>query len=556
MRAVLTAVIAAIEAAAVALAGLALVAVPVLLVWWLTFSLAAEPTEVIGSIAGVWLLGHLVPLTFAVSAEAAMGFGLAPEPFLFTLSLAPLGLALLTALLAFRAGWRFAGRGGWGLAGVLGGALGFAAAAAGVSVVGASLSARPVWFVILVPALCYAIPTAAGFLVRAVLLEHDWWRTLLRAVLRRLEWIGALRAAALPARTAESLRLAAGSLAAVVGLAALGVAVAIVVGYVEIVTLSQGLQLDLLGLVVLFLLSLAMLPIAWIWAIAWFAGPGFGIGAGTSVTPFETLLGPLPALPLFGAVPHGWGWAGGLAPALIVLVGVVVGALAGARPELRRSSLTASIAIPVAAAALAGLAVAGLSALVTGGIGPGRLAETGPQPWLVGGLVALELVIGLVPGVLARRLDAVGRLREAQAGIEQRIRTAAPFDRRTDTEPAEVEPPTAGYPAAGRSAAGESPFTAETVELDPLPADPVLADPVPADPVPEPTPADAAEAETREIADENPGEDALLRAFSWENGHPAEPGSAAGDDRGSNTGSDTGSGTGDRPGWRRPWRKR
>ncbi|MFC7764938.1 hypothetical protein [Leucobacter soli] len=89
MRAVLTAVIAAIEAAAVALAGFVLVAVPVVLVWWLTFELGADPSEVFDIAAAGWLLAHFVPLSLELSPEAALGFGLDPEALSFTLSLAP-----------------------------------------------------------------------------------------------------------------------------------------------------------------------------------------------------------------------------------------------------------------------------------------------------------------------------------------------------------------------------------------------------------------------------------------------------------------------------------
>lgn len=419
MKAVLTALIAAIEAAAVALAGLAVVAVPALLMWWLTFSLSAEPSELFDTVSGVWLLAHFVPLTFEISAETALALGLAPDPFLFTISLAPLGLTVLTVTLAFRSGWRFTERGGAGIAGVVGGMAGFAAVTGALVIFGESQSRWATWAVILLPACCYGAAAAVGFAMRAVKLEHAWWLSLTRATLRRLEWLGELRVAVIPARMAESLRLYAGALAAVIGLGALGIVVAVVVGYIEIVTVNQSLQLDFLGLVVLFLLYLALLPVAVIWAIAWFSGAGFALGAGTSVTPFETLLGPLPALPLFGAIPNGWGWAGALAPAIVVLIGVAVGALAGGRSEMRRSTLTSCILMPIVAAALVGLTAAGLSALAAGAIGPGRLAETGPQPWLVGGLIALELAIGLVFGVLARRLDTTTQLLAAKKQLER-----------------------------------------------------------------------------------------------------------------------------------------
>lgn len=492
MRAVLTAVIAAIEAAAVALAGFALTAVPTVLVWWLTFDLGADPGQVFDIAAAGWLLAHFVPIGFHLSAEAALGYGLSPDALSFTISLAPLGATALTALLAVRAGWRFARRGGTGAAGVLGGLLGFGASAAFIATLGASLRAWPLWPSVLVPALCFGVCSGVAYVLRAATTEHDWWRSSVRWVQRRLEPMNSLWAAALPTRATETLRFAAASLLGLLGLGAVGVTVAIVGGYVGIITLSQGLQLDLLGLLLVFLLSAVLLPVIYIWAIAWFTGAGFAVGAGTSVTPFETLLGPLPAFPLLGAVPQGWGWAGGLAPALVVLLGVAIGVYGGARSELRHSSLGASVAVPILAAAFTGLAVAGLAALASGSIGPGRLSLTGPDPWQVGGLAALELGIGLVPGVLANRLD-LDRLRASG----RRKPEAAPLT----FEPGDFDPLGEPVPFV-RVPQPDAASEAATVELEPL------EPPAPAEPAqaPETDPAQA-EPET---------EDPLLRAFSWE----------------------------------------
>ncbi|MCB1274682.1 MAG: hypothetical protein KDB25_09880 [Leucobacter sp.] len=405
MRAVLTAVIAAIEAVAIAVAGFAIVAVPALLIWWLGFGLAADPRAVFAAAAAGWSLAHFVPLALALDAESAQSLGLAAEPLSFTVSLAPLGLTILTASLAARAGRRFAARGGAGGAGVLGGMVGFAAAAAAISLLGASLHAWGFWPSVVIPALAFGACSATGFVLRSAGAGDAWWRATVRALQRTAARVNPLWASALPGHAAAALRLTAICVLAVTGLAGVGVAVSLVVGYVDIITLSQQLQLDVLGLIMVFLLSLAVLPVALAWAIAWFSGAGFAVGIGTSVTPFETLLGPLPAFPLFGALPGGWGWAGGLAPALVVLLGAAIGVVSGALGDLRRGSLGASIAVPVIAAALAGLAVVAVSGLAHGAIGPGRLELTGADPWRAGGLIALELALGLVPGVLASRLD-------------------------------------------------------------------------------------------------------------------------------------------------------
>jgi hypothetical protein len=56
--------------------------------------------------------------------------------------------------------------------------------------------------------------------------------------------------------------------------------------------------------------------------------------------------------------------------------------------------------------AVAGV-IAGLLAWWSGGaVGPGRLLNIGPNPWLVALFVALEVAVGGIVGLLARRPDA------------------------------------------------------------------------------------------------------------------------------------------------------
>ncbi|RGE24305.1 DUF6350 family protein [Leucobacter sp. wl10] len=432
----MTAAIAAIEAAAAALAGLVAVAIPVLLLWVVTFDLAAEPEVVLASIGGVWLLAHWVPLSFALSPETALALGQAPEGLSFTLSLAPLGITLITALLAARAGRRFARRGGAGAAGVLGGTLGFGAVAFSVWAATSPSTPWPVWAVVLVPALGYGSVAAAAFAVAAAIDGQAWWAGALRRAQRGMEYLGARATAAFPARAALTLRLAAAALAVSVGVAALALAAALIVGYPQIMALTQSLQLDALGSTLLFLAQLVLLPVALIWALAWLTGAGFAVGAGSSATPFETLLGPVPTMPLFGAVPQGWGALGALAPAILVLGGVGVGLLGARRPELRRAPWSVAVAVPVVASALAGLAIAGLSALSSGSMGPERLAETGADPWRAGGLAAAELAVGLLLGVAAGKAD-YSRLRVALPDGVASARRRLRGGRSAETAPAD-----------------------------------------------------------------------------------------------------------------------
>ncbi len=440
MRAVVTAVIAAIEAAAVALALFAAVGVPLVLTWWLGFDFEAEPSEMAALASALWQLVHLVPLSATIDASTALSLGLAPEALKFTISLAPLGLTLVTVVLGYRSGRRFAGRGASGAWSIPGGAAGFAAAASVAASGAGSFAERPLWVGVAVPALVYAVPLALGFAIRAAVEQQDWWAAFVRAVQRAFARLAPVGVSSLPERALETLRLAVAGVAALCALGAAGVAIALFIGYVDIITLNQGLQLDLLGAFMLFVGQLVLLPIAWIWSIAWFAGPGFSIGAATTVSPFDTLLGPLPALPLLGAIGEGWGWAGGLAPAVVVALAAGLGALAAGRPALRRASALVAVVVPVCAALLAGLIVALLCLLASGAVGPGRLATTGPVAWQVGGFVALQLAFGLSLGVFARRVDL------------QSLRDVVPVRRTAEAESAREPAGTTEW-AQARSAA-------------------------------------------------------------------------------------------------------
>ena len=203
MKATLTAVIAAIEAAAIALAVFVTVGIPGLLLWWLALDLAGDPSQAVAGIGGVWMLAHLVPLTFSLTPDSALALGLEPQALSFVISLAPLTLSFLTAALAFRSGWRLGSRGGIGVAALLGGAAGFAGAASVVAWLAGPVLAAPAWVAILVPALWFGAWSTWGFVARAAASGHDWWRSTVRQLQRRLEPLSPLGAAVLPSRARE-----------------------------------------------------------------------------------------------------------------------------------------------------------------------------------------------------------------------------------------------------------------------------------------------------------------------------------------------------------------
>lgn len=512
MKAVLTAVIAAIEAVAVAVAGFALVAVMTVLLWWLAFDLGADPLGVVSIAAALWQLAHLIPMTVDVPAVTALSFGLPAEAFQFTLSLPLLGLTLVTALLGARSGWRLAER-SHPASPVVGGALGFAAAAGAVTVL-TDIAAWPVWLMVLVPTLVYALPLTVGVVARAAREGHDWWSRAVRGVQRLLEPLHGQAAAALPERAAEALRLALAVLALLIGLGAMGVAVTVFTQYVDIIALSQSLQLDVFGAIMVCIVQLVMLPVAWVWAIAWFAGPGFAVGVGSAISPFDTLVWPLPSLPILGALPNDWAWAGALAPVLVVLIGVIVGAVAAGQPLLRRATVTVTLTIPLVAAVVVGLLVALLGWLASGSIGPGRLEFAGVNPWLVGGCVAVEVAVGLLLGIGARQVD-VARLKTVLPSLSPTPLTREhPSDLGSSSSAAQdTALAVLGEPAEVRETDAFGSVSGDDSETQPV--EPLRSTTTPA---PEPETEPETELETEpEPEPEVASLDPLLDAFSWEN---------------------------------------
>src|SRR5690606_39249845 len=110
----------------------------------------------------------------------------------------------------------------------------------------------------------------------------------------------------------------------------------------------------------------------------WLVGPGFAVGAGSSVSPFATALGPVPPIPLFGAIP-----AEASPIARVALIApLVAGLVAGILTHRRINHVLRdwwAVLVGIGAGVLGG-AVMGLFAWWSAGAGgPGRLAVLGPD---------------------------------------------------------------------------------------------------------------------------------------------------------------------------------
>ncbi len=208
----------------------------------------------------------------------------------------------------------------------------------------------------------------------------------------------------LPPRLTGCLRPAAVAVGIQLAAAGLLFLLALVLGWHRVLLLHHSLAPGLIGGLVLLLAQLTALPNLVLWAGAWLAGPGFAVGAGTSVMPSHTVLGALPAVPALGILPSpgshpGWFWA-------VLAIPVAAGAVAGSRllrhdPDAPARRLFEDAGLT---SLLIGLAWAVLTWVSGGPAGPGRLATMGGN----GGLVGLAVLAEAGLGVLVTVATGVG----------------------------------------------------------------------------------------------------------------------------------------------------
>jgi hypothetical protein len=403
----LTLLFSAFEALLVVAIGVAIPLVPLTILWAAQFGFGPDWAIFWRGAADIWLIGHGVDVTFTLDPTTVVALGVAGAGAPVKITIALLGFALLTLLLGVRAGERVAETGHRAL-GVLTTLVVFGAASSLVTLTALNGAARPsIWQGVLLPTLVFAVglflgvlregrergPDAAGSSLR------DWvddWRPQVRSTVG-----GALRAGA-------------AAVAITTLVSAVAVALLIAVNYAQIIRLYEALHTGVVGGVALTAGELAFLPNLVIWGASWFVGPGFAIGAGSHVSPLGTALGPMPTIPLLGALPTGelaFGFVG-------LLVPVVAGFLAGAavRPLLTRAldkadapHLPGLVVTALGGGVFGGLLLGVLAAVSGGAAGPGRFQQVGPDALAVGLAAALEFAVAIGIG-----LAASGRLPRRQ----------------------------------------------------------------------------------------------------------------------------------------------
>ena len=218
--------------------------------------------------------------------------------------------------------------------------------------------------------------------------------------------------------------------AALAGLLATGAVlstVSVVVNSDQVGALAAALDAGALGASVLIVGGMLIMPNAVVWAVSFALGPGFAVGAGTSVAPGGVDLAAVPAVPVLGALPAE---LPGAVTWLVVIGPVLAGVLAGLivcrrlePDESGRQHWGMAAGVVAGAAVLAGVAMAGVALISGGSAGAVRLSEIGPVFWQVGAMtVAFVAVAGNVVVAVQQirtgeriSMEIMSRLRRSKA---------------------------------------------------------------------------------------------------------------------------------------------
>lgn len=412
-----------LESAQAAFISALVVIVPVVAVW-ATSGFRDTQFDFLARLAGqAWLVIHGVPLYLTTVVDGA-----AAGPETGTLSLIPLGMTLIPFLLAWRAGRRLARAsytdqlwqallGSWLVYAGFGVTTGFVCRTEDVGVF--------LWWAALLP----LIPFALGMVIGARREAGSWSRLI---GVDAVDWI---------ARTSQHSRWAGSYLAsaakagfvtlmAALALSSALLAVDLFIHWNLVVAVYEGLDAGAVGGAALTLAQLGFIPNLAVFALAWVSGSGFALGAGSQVGPLGTAVGPLPSVPVLGAIPAGPLDYGFVALVVPVLAGVLGGwwflregenhfdEWLSIKVRVRWFTAAAStLVLGIIAGTAAGLLAGALAGIAHGSAGIGRLHDIGPDPVWTAVWVAAEAGIGVVIGYAAGPwLERRQELREADLG--------------------------------------------------------------------------------------------------------------------------------------------
>jgi len=391
--------LAALEALIVVAIGVGIALVPLTVLWGTYYELGIDWFVFWRAAVDVWLLGNGVDLAVQLPADIVASLGLPGAEAPFGLTIALLGFALLAVLLGVRTGRRAASTGyRYTAAATAIVAYGLLAALLTLSAGATVVTPAPAQGVLL-PTLIFAAGVLIGLAgaPRAAGAPLPAWAS--RPISAQIDRVPA----EVFRQLGGALRAGTAAVAAILVVAGVAVFVAVLANFATVIGLYETLQAGVIGGIVLTVGQLAFIPNLVVWAASWFAGPGVALGTGSSVSPLGTSLGAVPGLPLFGALPHGtleFGFLGLLVP---VLIGFAVAVLVRQGWDKRAGSPHSPVQMVVTGAltgVVAGILLGLLAWWSAGAMGPGRLAEVGPNPLLVGALTVVEVGIPAALGML------------------------------------------------------------------------------------------------------------------------------------------------------------
>ena len=393
--------IAAIEAAILVAISLGVVLVPLTLVWFLENNPEVDWLVTFRAASDFWLLSHGTGL---VVPEGEI-LGILVPAFLVTL--VPLGMTIWLARSFYNAGKRFiAARALW--PGWLGGSLVYGASALGISTAAYDSAIYPIaWQGVFFPTILFLVFQVLGSLfgqpdeifegdILDQAPERDRVRRALNAFRLKLHWsVRSIMGPAFRAGTAITVML--------LMVSAFTIAVLIALSWIDITRLYESVQVSVLGAVVLTIGQMALIPNLIIYGAAWLTGVGFSIGAGSLISPLGSQVGPLPAIPILGALPVGQLEFGMISIAVVLLAAFVATLLIRkSADEIRfefATAWSAAISLGLSIAFVTASQMGLLALMASGSAGPGRLSQVGVSPWLVALVVFVE--VGVVSTLAA-----------------------------------------------------------------------------------------------------------------------------------------------------------
>ena len=392
MKRRLTFVVAAVQALLLVAVGIGITLAP-LTISWLIENDASTPWSVsYQASADIWLAAHGVPIVFAASKFASLSV---PA---FVFSFLPLGFAAFLAVAAFRLGRQLAYAEvlwpGW-----LGATGAYALATALLASWASNSAVSPdAWLATVLPPAFFFVFLALGSLtapmVGATTADISRERARIEAwVVQIRDGLGSsFRAVLLPA-----LRAGTGVVLIVTAVSALALAVLFACNWIQITQLYESLQVTFLGGLLITVGQLATLPNLVVFGASWFTGVGFSIGEGSHVSPMGADLGPIPVVPMLGALPVGqlgFGMVALIVPLLAAFISTILVRCHLAEVRFQFAfSWSAAFSVGLSIAAVAAVEMALLGAMASGSAGPGRLHEVGVNPWMLGLVTFIEVAI-------------------------------------------------------------------------------------------------------------------------------------------------------------------